>query len=94
MVEAIKCTAVQRQEVAVRQFDLHAKLIADQNIFLPRGKAPTDTDLLEPRVLLLAELCVNDRRYIERKSDVLSLVYRHFVTTNGEAMAQLRPRTF
>jgi hypothetical protein len=68
---------MKREEIAVRQFDLHPKLFADKDIFFPSRKTPADADLFEPRVLFFAILGIDDCRNIERKSNVLSLVDRH-----------------
>ena len=75
VIKPIKCLAAQRQIILVRQLDLHSEFVADINILFPTRKTSADADLLQQRFLFFTEFCVNDRRDVERKSDVLSLIY-------------------
>src|SRR5690349_6669652 len=73
--EFVKHLADERQPVAVRQLNLEPENIARQKIFVPFQKTPADADLVEQRFLLFAEFRVANSRNIERKSNVLSLIY-------------------
>jgi len=77
VVKPIERFAREREKIFVRQLDLEAKIIADVEVLFPTGKAAADRDLLKLRRLPLAVFKLNRRRYIERESDVLSLIYRH-----------------
>jgi len=52
VVKTVKGPAGERQEISVRQFDLHPKLVADIDVFLPTGKTAADADLLHSGLLL------------------------------------------
>ena len=78
MFKPIQSFAVQRQIIFVRQLDLHAKFVADQDVVFPACKTAADADLFKLYGKGLAEFGIDDRRNVERKSDVLALVDRHF----------------
>ena len=73
--ESIESFAFQRQIIFVRQLDLHSKFVANQDVVFPTRKTAADADLLKPYGKRFAEFGIDDRRNVERKSDVLALVY-------------------
>lgn len=77
VLKPVEGPAVKGKVIFVRQLDFHPKLVADVYVLFPPRKAAANGDLLKARFLTLAELCVNNGRDIQRKSNVLSLIYRH-----------------
>lgn len=73
--------------VAVRQLDLHAKFVADVDVFLPTGKTASNAYLLQASLLPLTVFGDDRRRNVEREADMLALADRHFAVRGEQTTA-------
>src|SRR5215217_8183042 len=75
--EFVENLADERQPIAIRQPDFEPKNFARQEIFVPFQQTSADADLVQQSLLSFAEFRVANGGNVQRKSDVLSLIYGH-----------------
>ena len=74
VLESVNGLAVQRQTILVRELYFETEFVARVDVLLPVRETPTDTDLLQKRILPLTIFRDEDRGNIKRESYVFALI--------------------